>query len=98
MEQAKPAVQQSYPQERVSHDPTGSRIEFSIVNPSLALQRSAGRLMTVKQVAELLQVPLSWVYSQTRARNRNRLPGLRLGKYWRFRESEVLAWIETQKS
>jgi len=98
MEQAKPAVQQSHPQGNISLDPAGSGIGFSIVNPSLALQRSAGRLMTVKQVAELLQVPRSWVYSQSRARNLNRLPGLRLGKYWRFREAEVLAWIETQKS
>ena len=52
------------------------------------------RLLTVEQVADLLGVPRSWVYGRTRARDRARLPGLRLGKYWRFRESEVRALLE----
>jgi excisionase family DNA binding protein len=55
------------------------------------------KLLTVEQVADLLHVPRSWVYGRTRARDRDRLPGLRLGKYWRFREADVLAWLETQK-
>ena len=61
-------------------------------------EQSAGRLLTIKQVAELLQVPRSWVYGRTRARCHGRLPGMRVGKYWRFRESDILAWLETQKS
>jgi len=51
------------------------------------------RLLTVHEVAELLHVPTSWVYSRTRKRSLERLPGYRLGKYWRFRESEVLDWV-----
>ena len=54
------------------------------------------QLLTVKEVAELINVPVSWVYSKTRHRTMNRIPGFRLGKYWRFRESDVLAWIEGQ--
>ena len=54
-------------------------------------------LLTVPQVAELLQVPVSWVYERVRKRSLERLPGYRLGKYWRFREAEVLAWIERQR-
>ncbi len=54
-------------------------------------------LLTVQQVAELLQVPVSWVYERVRKRSLERLPGYRLGKYWRFREAEVLAWIERQR-
>ena len=50
-------------------------------------------LLTVHEVAELLQVPVSWVYTRTRKRSTERLPGYRLGKYWRFRETEVLEWI-----
>jgi excisionase family DNA binding protein len=47
----------------------------------------------VEEVAVLLHVPVSWVYGRTRKRSLGRLPGYRLGKYWRFREDEVLAWL-----
>ena len=56
------------------------------------------RLLTVHEVAELLRVPVSWVYGRTRKRSRERLPGYRLGKYWRFSQSDLLAWIERQRS
>ena len=55
-----------------------------------------GRLLTVEEVAVLLHVPVSWVYGRTRKRSLERLPGYRLGKYWRFREDEILAWVESQ--
>jgi excisionase family DNA binding protein len=55
------------------------------------------QLLTVREVAELLQVPVSWVYGRTRQRSLGRLPGFRLGKYWRFRESDVIAWLESQR-
>jgi len=55
-------------------------------------------LLSVGEVAELLQVPVSWVYDRTRSRGVNRIPGFRLGKYWRFEEREVLAWLERQRS
>jgi len=50
-------------------------------------------LLTVHQVAELLQVPASWVYGRMRKRSLERLPGYRLGKYWRFDREKVLAWL-----
>jgi excisionase family DNA binding protein len=59
--------------------------------------REEGPLLNVQQVAELLHVPVSWVYGRTRKRSIGRLPGYRLGKYWRFREREVLAWVESQR-
>jgi excisionase family DNA binding protein len=52
-----------------------------------------GHLLTVAEVAALLRVPVSWVYGRTRQRSLERLPGYRLGKYWRFREEEILAWV-----
>ena len=55
-------------------------------------------LLTVSEVAELLKVPVSWVYDRTRQRGLNRLPGFRLGKYWRFDEAEIRAWLECQRS
>jgi excisionase family DNA binding protein len=54
-------------------------------------------LLTVEDIAELLRLPVSWVYERTRKRSLNRLPGFRLGKYWRFRASDIQAWLETQK-
>ena len=54
-------------------------------------------LLTVHEVAESLRVPVSWIYARTRRRATNRLPGFRLGKYWRFRASDIHAWIEAQK-
>jgi excisionase family DNA binding protein len=62
-----------------------------------ALAQERNELLTVKEVAELLRVPVSWVYDRTRKRSLDRLPGIRLGKYWRFRQREVLAWIESQR-
>lgn len=54
-------------------------------------------LLNVHEVAELLQVPVSWVYERVRKRSLERLPGYRLGKYWRFREADIEAWIERQR-
>ena len=60
-------------------------------------KNGAERLLTIEEVAELLRVPLSWVYDRTRQRAGQRIPGFKLGKYWRFREADVLAWIERQR-
>ncbi len=60
-------------------------------------RRDESRLLTVHEVAELLQVPVSWVYGRMRKRSLERLPGFRIGKYWRFSEREVLAWVDSQR-
>jgi len=65
-------------------------------NPPAQTSKTEG-LLTVKDVAELLRVPVSWVYDRTRKRSMDRLPGIRLGKYWRFRQGEVIAWVEAQR-
>lgn len=54
-------------------------------------------LLTVHEVARILKVPPSWVYEHTRLRSRDRIPGFRIGKYWRFRYGEILAWVESQR-
>ena len=55
-------------------------------------------LLTIEDVAELLKVPVSWVYGHTRRRSAERIPGFRLGKYWRFRRAEITAWLERQRA
>jgi excisionase family DNA binding protein len=75
--------------------------ESSFSSPNTAAQTEVAReeshLLTVHEVATMLQVPVSWVYGRMRKRSVERLPGYRLGKYWRFREAEVLAWVESQR-
>ena len=48
------------------------------------------RLLTAPEVAELLNVPESWVREATRA---GRLPHLRLGRYRRYQASAIAAWL-----
>ena len=55
--------------------------------------RWEGQLLTVQEVADLLRVPVSWVYGHTRKRSRERIPGYRVGKYWRFSADEVMSWL-----
>ena len=53
-----------------------------------------GRLMDAAEVADLLHVPLSWVRQETRA---GRIPAIALGRYWRYRRSSVLAWVDERE-
>lgn len=47
-------------------------------------------LLDAAGVADLLGVPTSWVYAETRA---GRLPHVRVGRYRRFRRRAVEQWI-----
>ena len=48
------------------------------------------RLLTAKEVAELLAVPESWVREATRE---GRIPHLRLGRYRRYQPAAIDAWL-----
>ena len=52
------------------------------------------RLLTVNEVAEILQVPVSWVYEHTRGRSLDQLPYLKIGKYLRFRLPDIEQYLE----
>lgn len=52
------------------------------------------QLLTARQVAQLLAVPESWVREATR---QNTLPHLRLGRYRRYHQADIQAWLENQK-
>jgi len=49
--------------------------------------------LTVRQVAEYLQISEAKVYSMARAKQ---LPTARVGNQWRFDQSEVDAWLKKQ--
>ena len=55
-------------------------------------------LLTVEDVAALLQVPKSWVYERTRRRGAQRLPFIRLGKYVRFEREAIRNFVARQRS
>ncbi|MFP5450375.1 MAG: helix-turn-helix domain-containing protein [Thermoleophilia bacterium] len=50
----------------------------------------SGPLLTADQVAEMLQVPKSWVYAETRA---GRIPHVKLGRYSRYRAEAIAEWV-----
>ena len=56
---------------------------FTLGNPSEEI------LLTADEVAEILRVPRSWVYSHL-----SELPVIRLGRYVRFRRSEIDGFLE----
>lgn len=58
--------------------------------------RLASQLLSVEQLAELLQVPLSTIY-QWRHRGVGPKP-IRVGRYLRFDPEDVARWLETRKA
>jgi excisionase family DNA binding protein len=98
-------VEEETPRSRTSSPQNGSPPEDFENSLHAASQHAAtggesrgeSYLLTVQEVAELLQVPVSWIYGRMRKRSRDRLPGYRLGKYWRFSEDEILAWVKRQR-
>jgi predicted DNA-binding transcriptional regulator AlpA len=55
------------------------------------------KLLTIRELAEALNVPVSWCYSRSRQRGPNAMPRLNCGKYVRVRLSEVLAWLQEKQ-
>lgn len=58
--------------------------------------RTTVRLLSVEEVAELLQVPVATIY---RWRFRGSGPaGIRVGRYLRFDPKDLAAWLEERKA
>jgi excisionase family DNA binding protein len=53
------------------------------------------RLITAAELAEILNVPETWVRESTRS---GYLPHVKLGRYRRYRLERVLAWLEEQEA
>jgi excisionase family DNA binding protein len=56
------------------------------------------QFIDVKELAKELSVPVSWVYSRTRQKGSDTIPHLRVGKYRRFKLSEVLDWLKSKSN
>ncbi|MGO9136225.1 MAG: helix-turn-helix domain-containing protein [Syntrophales bacterium] len=55
-------------------------------------------LLTISEMAKRLKVPLSWLYARTRIKDVNTIPHVRIGKYIRFNEAEVMTWLKHKYS
>ena len=55
------------------------------------------QLLTVIELATALKVHKSWIYSKTRETGAGGIPKIQVGKYLRFRESEVLEWLQSKQ-
>ncbi len=79
--------------------PTDHYTTNTVLEPDVALDPSD--LLTPAQLAERLQVKVSWVFEQTRqrsaVRNKAPLPCIRMGKYLRFHWPSVSAWLLENK-
>jgi len=53
------------------------------------------QLWTIKELADFLRVPVDTIYKWRAAGEGPR--GLRIGRYVRFREEDVLAWLDTRR-
>ena len=66
------------------------------VLPRVSIEEDmSGSLLTAGDVAELLGVPKSWVYEQSRA---GRIPTVTLGRYRRYRREAIEAWVAQLES
>jgi hypothetical protein len=69
--------------------------------PAIQPRLEPGDILTPEQLAERLQVKVSWVYEKSRAAGnygRNPLPLLRCGRYLRYDWNAVCAWLRSDNS
>lgn len=57
----------------------------------LRLVDMSGALLNADQVAQMLGVPKTWVYEQSR---KGRIPTVTLGRYRRYRAEAIERWVE----
>ena len=86
-------VRKSLPQHVVPEQPQDHSSKSVAPQPV----SQANKLLTVKQLAEALNVPSSWIYQQTRL-GPQVIPFVRVGKYLRFDLEQVMAFFKNKGS
>ena len=51
-------------------------------------------LLTLEEMASRLRVNQSWIYRQTKKHAPGSIPRMKVGKYLRFNEDEVMQWLK----
>lgn len=54
-------------------------------------------LLTIDEMADRLRVQKSWLYQFTRLKSDEAVPHLKVGKYLRFREEDVMRWLQERQ-
>ena len=54
-------------------------------------------ILDIEGIANFLKVEKTWIYERTRCPGPRSLPFFKVGKYLRFRLSDVEAWLKTQQ-
>lgn len=57
--------------------------------PKIKLPEKSDKMIDAEEMARILDVPVSWIYSRTRLGN-GEIPHVKVGKYIRFNPQEVL--------
>jgi excisionase family DNA binding protein len=57
---------------------------------------AVGELLTVQDAARFLKVSVSWIYEHLRDDATDRLPVLKLGKYLRFDQRDLRAYVDAK--
>ena len=52
------------------------------------------KLIGVNELAEILDVPKSWIYSRSRETGPGSIPRIMVGKYVKFQLDDVMAWLK----
>ena len=55
-------------------------------------------LIGPNELASTLNVPVTWVYRQTREKGPDSIPVLKVGKYCRFRLADVMQWLDERSN
>jgi hypothetical protein len=55
------------------------------------------KLIGVSELAEILDVPKSWIYSRSREAGPGTIPRLHVGKYVKFQLPEVMDWLKKKE-
>jgi excisionase family DNA binding protein len=82
-----------FPPQRNQNAPENDDNGTSPNGEHLLVLPAAQVLLTAEEVAEILRVPRSWIYGHL-----GQLPTVRLGRYVRFKRSEIELFLEQQKA
>ena len=55
-------------------------------------------ILNPEELAKKLKVHKSWVYGQTRETGPGSIPRVKVGKYLRFSEKEVMEWLRERNA
>jgi excisionase family DNA binding protein len=76
-------------------DPRRPGVRPAVPPPARPRPPELDELWTVEQLAEILQIPTQSVYKQRSLGTGP--PGYRVGKYVRFKKSDVMRWLEEHR-